>query len=179
MNMKKFLISLTVFVFTIFSVNAQETSTSTDTITTDKIATDSIPKDTLSKFAKFNKKAEKLFKIIPVPIVSYSTETGSVFGLAKFNTVRLVKSDSISTESSFSELITFSTTGQFKVVVASNLYLKENKFNIIGAVAYIEFPEYILGVGNVVSRDSVEQIKSNRLPFSNAFLVGINKANTF
>ena len=174
----KYLFSISFFFLTVFGVGAQDTTTATDTIKTDTVATDSIPPDTLSKFARFNKKMERFFKVFPVPIVSYSTETKSVFGLAKFNTVDLVKGDTVSTESSFSELITFSTSGQFKVVLASNIYLNKNKFNIKGAVAYIEFPEYILGVGNVVSRDSVEQIKSNRLPFSNAFLVGINKPNT-
>ncbi len=154
--MMKFLLSFLILDFPAFSLNAQEKA---DTTTT----------DSLSKFARFNKKAERVFKIFLVPIVSYSSKTGSVFGLAKFNTVNLVKSDTVSTESSFSELITFSTTGQFKVVLASNLYLKEDKFNIKGAVAYIEFPEYILGVGNVVSRDSVEQIKSNRHPFQMPF----------
>ena len=39
-------------------------------------------KDTLSKFDRFNKKAEALFKIIPVPIITYSSEAGNTFGLA-------------------------------------------------------------------------------------------------
>ena len=175
----KHIFTILLLFFTVLSVSAQETTTSTDTTKTDTVATDTTATDSLSKFARFNKKAERFFKIFPVPIVSYSTETKSVFGLAKFNTVDLVKGDTLSTESSFSELISFSTTGQFKVVLASNIYLNKNKLNLKGAVAYIEFPEYILGVGNEVYRDSVEQIKSNRFPFSNAFLVAINKANTF
>ena len=170
--MMKYLLA-TLLVFTIvFNINAQEASSSTDSTNTNTST------DTLSKFARFNKKAEKFFKVFPVPIVSYSTETGSVFGLAKFNTLPLIKGDTLSTESSFSELISISTTGQFKVVLASNLYLNKNKINIKGAVAYIQFPEYILGVGNEVDRKNVEQIKSNRLPFSNAFLIGVNKKNT-
>jgi hypothetical protein len=57
---------------------------------------DSLPssenkKDSLSGFDKFNKKAENLFKILPVPIYSYSPEAGNIFGLAKFNVLSLSK----------------------------------------------------------------------------------------
>jgi hypothetical protein len=147
-------------------------------LVTDTLASDTLAADTLSKFARMNKKAEKLFKIIPVPIVSYSTETGSVFGLAKYNVFDLVKGDTISTPTSLSELISFSTEGQFKVVVASNMYVKQDKINLKGGIEYVQFPEYILGVGNDVSRDDVEQIKTTRFAFSNAFLLGVNKSNT-
>jgi len=170
--MKKYLFALLTISCSFLSVCAQTPTAE------DSLSKDTEPADTLSKFAQFNKKAEHLFKIIPVPIISYSTETGSVFGLAKFNTVNLVKGDTVSTPSSFSELVTFSTEGQFKAVLASNIYLNKNKLNIKGAVAYIEFPEYILGVGNEVNRDNLEQIKTTRFLFSNAFLVGINKENT-
>ena len=170
--MKRYLFALLTISCTFLSVCAQTPTAE------DSLSKDTEPADTLSKFAQFNQKAEHLFKIIPVPIISYSTETGSVFGLAKFNTVNLVKGDTASTPSSFSELVTFSTEGQFKAVMASNIYINKNKLNIKGAVAYIEFPEYILGVGNEVSRDNLEQIKTTRFLFSNAFLVGINKENT-
>src|SRR5688572_8245872 len=49
----------------------------------------STQQDTLSKFDSFNKKAERFFKVAPVPIVAYSTEAGNIFGLAKFNTFHL------------------------------------------------------------------------------------------
>ena len=54
------------------------------------------PADTLSKFDQFNKKAEALFKVMPVPLISYSTDAGNVFGLAKFNTFQASKKDTIS-----------------------------------------------------------------------------------
>ena len=46
-------------------------------------------KDSLSGFDSFNQKAEHLFKILPVPLYSYSTEAGNTFGLAKFNLFNL------------------------------------------------------------------------------------------
>jgi hypothetical protein len=36
-----------------------------------------------------NDKMEALFKIIPVPLYSYSTEAGHTFGLAKYNLLDL------------------------------------------------------------------------------------------
>ncbi len=143
------------------------------------IPVDSIAPDTLSKFDKFNKKAEALFKVIPFPMVTYATETGVVFGLVKYNMVNLVKGDTISSASSFSELISLSTEGQFKIVLGSTLYLGEDRFNLKGLIYYITFPEYILGVGNVVSRDSIERISSNSFAFNNSFLYSPVKSRDF
>ena len=61
--------------------------------------------DTLSWFDSFNKKAEHLFKIIPVPIISYSQEAGQILGLAKFNAFQLSKKDTISQPSKISESV--------------------------------------------------------------------------
>ena len=175
--MLKYLLSFFLICIAFFNSKAQTTNAA-DTILADTLVTDTLEADTLSKFQRMNKKAEKLFKIIPVPIVSYSTETGSVFGLAKYNVFRLVKGDSLSSPSSFSELISISTLGQFKVVVASNIYIKQNNINIKGGIEYVQFPEYILGIGNDVSRDDVEEVKTTRFGFSNAFLWGFNEENT-
>ena len=51
--------------------------------------------DTVSKFDSFNKKMEHFFKVFPVPIVTYSTEAGSTFGLSKFNLFHHSKKDTI------------------------------------------------------------------------------------
>ena len=58
--------------------------------------------DTLSKFDKFNKKAEAFFKVFPVPIISYKQEAGTILGLAKFNAFHPVKKDTISFPSKIS-----------------------------------------------------------------------------
>ena len=144
----------------------------------DTLQVDSIAPDTLSKFAQFNKKAEALFKVLPFPMVSYSTETGTVFGLAKYNLVNLVKSDTVSSASSFSELISLSTEGQFKIVLGSTVYLNKNKIILQGEVQYIEYPEWILGVGNNVKRENAERIKTTRVVFNNKLLFAINKKKT-
>lgn len=123
------------------------------------------PKDSLSKFDKFNKKAEKLFKVIPVPIISYSTEAGNVLGLAKFNAFQPVKKDTISKPSKISELVSFSSKGRVNAVVANDLILAENKYKIISFFSYREVPEYIFGIGNDVSIDDVEEISTQQIRF--------------
>jgi hypothetical protein len=65
--------------------------------------------DTLSKFDRFNSKAEALFKILPVPMYSFSTEAGHIMGLAKYNLFKLSVNDKISQSSRLSEVVTFST----------------------------------------------------------------------
>ena len=128
-------------------------------------------KDTLTKFNKFNKKAEHLFKILPVPIYSYSTETGHLFGLAKYNIFRLVKNDTVSVASKVAGVFTFSSLGHISVGGGSSLNFGKGKYMLETGVGYKEFPEYILGIGNDVSRDGLEQIKVRKLSMLFKFFV--------
>lgn len=133
------------------------------------------PEDSLSKFDKFNKKAEKLFKVIPVPIVSYSSEAGNVLGLAKFNAFHPVKKDTISKPSKISELLSFSSKGRINAVVANDLILKENKYIIISFFSYREVPEYIFGIGNGVSIEDVEEISTQQIRFKTNPMIRVHK----
>lgn len=162
------------FIFFVFSTYsfAQEVIGSKDT---NKVETKTIAPDTLSKFTRFNKKAEALFKVLPFPMVSYSTETGTVVGLAKYNMVQLVEGDTISAASSFSGLASASTEGHYKVVLGGNLYLDQNKLILNGTIQYIVFPEYLLGIGNNVQRENLERIITERFAFTNYVLHSIDK----
>jgi outer membrane protein assembly factor BamA len=131
--------------------------------------------DTLSKFDATNKKMEKLFKIIPVPLYSYSTEAGHTFGLAKFNLIDLSKLDTISSPSRISEVMTFSTEGRVNISVATDLNWHQNRYMVIGYINYKQQPEYMLGIGNDVSIDSVEQVSTTRLKFVNYGLIQVVK----
>jgi hypothetical protein len=136
----------------------------------------SIPqKDTLSKFDRFNKKAEALFKIVPVPIITYSSEAGNTFGLAKFNLFNPSKKDTISKPSKLSEVLTFSTKGRVNLSVSNELILKENKYMIISYFNYKRTPEYLLGIGNDVSINDVEQITIDRIKFASVGMVRVKK----
>jgi hypothetical protein len=133
------------------------------------------PKDSLSKFDKFNKKAEALFKVIPVPIVSYSSEAGNIFGLAKFNAFHPVKKDTISKPSKISELVSFSSKGRVNIVLSNDLILKENKYIVLSFFSYREIPEYIFGIGNDVSIDDVEEISTQQIRFKTNPMIRVHK----
>ena len=135
----------------------------------------STPQDTLSKFDRFNAKMEHFFKVFPVPIVTYSTEAGSTFGLAKFNLFHPSKKDTISKPSKISEVATFSTKGRVNVSISNDLILKENKFMILSFFNYRKQPEYVLGIGNDVSIDNVEQVTVDRIRFYTSPLVRVTK----
>jgi hypothetical protein len=122
---------------------------------------DSLPaakKDSLSGFDRFNKKAEHLFKILPVPIYSYSPEAGNIFGLAKFNVVNLSKKDTISKASKLSEVFTASTLGRINASIATQLVFDENRYVIISYVNYKKEPEYIWDIGNTITDDPEQDI---------------------
>lgn len=129
--------------------------------------------DTLSKFDAFNKKAEAFFKVAPVPLISYSTDAGNVFGLAKFNAFQLSKRDTVSKPSKLSEVFTISTKGRINASVSNDLIFKENKYMILSYFNYKKQPEYLLGIGNDVSRDDKEQVVVDRIKFSSTALIRV------
>jgi outer membrane protein assembly factor BamA len=153
---------------------------------------DSVPLDSAkktSKFDEFNKKAEKYFKYIPVPIVSYNPEAGNILGLAKFNTFRLDSRDTLSGYSKISEVVTFSTKGHINISAATSLSFSQDKNMIMGYVNFKKTPEYIFGIGSDVRVDDVETITIQRIKFVNIYLrklisdfylgFGIDLTNTF
>jgi hypothetical protein len=150
--------------FPVYFAQAQETDK-------DQVDTTAVKTDSLSKFESTNAKMEALFKIIPVPLYSYSTEAGHTFGLAKFNLIDLSKNDTISSASKISEVLTFSTLGRVNVSVATELNWHNGRYMVTGYINYKKQPEYILGIGNDVSIDDVEEISFTRLKFVNYFLI--------
>jgi Omp85 superfamily domain len=126
-------------------------------------------KDSLSGFDRFNKKAEHLFTILPVPIYSYSPEAGNIYGLAKFNVINLSKKDTISKASKLSEVFTTSTLGRINASISTQLVFDENKYVIISYVNYKKEPEYIWDIGNTIT-DDPEQDIVNRFVFAGTAL---------
>lgn len=134
--------------------------------------------DTLTKFQKFSDKGEALFKILPVPIIAYSTESGTIFGLAKYNLIDLVKKDTISHDSKFNALVSFATKGQYKGVISGDMFLNENRLNLRAGVRYINFPSYIFGVGNDISANDIESVITKSFEFDIDALHSINTKRT-
>ena len=124
--------------------------------------------DTLSKFDKFNQKMERFFKYAPAPIITYSTEAGKRLGWQNSIFSTLLKKTTISKPSKLAEVVTVSTKGRVNISVANDLILKENKYMILSYFNYKKTPEYLLGIGNDVSLDDVEEVTVNRLKFATA-----------
>lgn len=136
-------------------------------------ADSTVQADTLSKFDRMNKKAEAFFKVVPVPLISYTTDAGNIFGLAKFNTFQVSKKDTISKPSKISEVVTISTKGRINASVSNDLIFKENKYMFLSSFNFKKQPEYLLGIGNDVSRDDKEEVIINRFKISSTALIRV------
>ena len=122
--------------------------------------------DTLSKFDKFNQKAERFFKVFPVPIISYSQEAGNIIGLAKFNAFNFSKNDTISLPSKLSGSVSFSTKGRININLGNDLIFDENRYIVLSTFRYIKQPEYLLGIGNDVSLDDIESVTNEHIEYN-------------
>jgi len=155
---KKSILIFSILLFSNQFINAQDDTTDSDS---------------LSTFAKFNKKAERFFKVFPVPIVSYSEEAGQILGLAKFNAFQLSKKDTISKPSKISGAVSFSSKGRININIANDLILKENKYMILSRFNYKKQPEYLLGIGNDVSIDDVEKVTTDKIEFNTVAMIRV------
>jgi len=142
---------------------------------TDSTAAAKDPSDTLSKFDRFNKKGEALFKYIPVPIYSHTLESGDIFGLAKFNLIELYKNDTVTRPSKISGVATTSTKGRVNVSIGTEFLLRNNNYIFLTYMNYRKTPEYVLGIGNDVNREDKESISNTRLRFNTVALRKVSK----
>jgi len=135
-----------------------------------KLPPDSTVKDTTAKKTT-GQKMENLFKYIPVPLYSYSSEGGNLFGLAKFNAFQLSKKDTIAEPSIASGVFSVTSKGRINASLATQLVFNENKFILLSFLNYKKQPEYLLPIGNTIYRDSegnvdsLEQITYERFRF--------------
>ncbi len=116
-------------------------------------------KDTATKKST-SEKMEHLFKYIPVPLYSYSSEGGNLFGLAKFNSFPLSKKDTVSEASILSGVASATTKGRINVSLATQLIFNQDKTIIISYFNYKKQPEYMTKIGNTIYRDSTDKIDS-------------------
>jgi len=128
-----------------------------------------------STFQRMNDKAEAFFKVWPVPIVYYGSETGTVLGLAKFNLFQLSKKDEISPPSKLEGIVTFSSEGQMALAGAATLNFAEDIWMYRGGFLYQDFPEYFFGIGNDVSVSDKEDLTLTNLTLDNQLLRRVGK----
>ncbi len=120
--------------------------------------------DTLSKFYRINKRFEKVFKYMPIPMYAYSFEAGHTLGLAKFNLFDMFR-DSITRPSRISGVFSVSTKGRVNFSLSTELILKKNKVIFLSYINYRKTPEFILGIGNDVKLKDLESISVDRFKY--------------
>lgn len=123
--------------------------------------TDSTQTDIIEVIGKlFKRKKEKEKKIKPIknlqaaflPTVGYSLQTGFSFvytGNVVFSTNR---KDTNQKVSSVFAGITYSLQNQIILPTIANIWTRNNKFNIILDNRFIQYPNYIFGVGDATSK---------------------------
>jgi hypothetical protein len=105
-------------------------------------------------FIRVNNKIYKIMMVYPAPIVTYSTETSWVFGLAKFQAFRLSKKDSLSHAASINGIAGFSLNGQAFLGIGSSLFFGQNKNRLQFEFSLGQFPEDFYGIGNEIVKNS-------------------------
>ena len=150
-----------VLIFLSISAFSQE-KTPKDSTDSNHPKRDSLIKD----IVRINDKVYRVMQYSPAPIISYSTETSWVFGLAKFNAFALNKKDTISQASSVSEVVGFSFNGQMYLDVNAIFRWNENKD--IGELTFglEKFPRQFWGVGNEIDPDSSALVTKSFLDIS-------------
>jgi len=150
-----------IFIFVSIAVFSQE-KTPKDSTSAIHPKRDSL----VSKIIRINDKVYRVMQICPAPVVSFSTETSWVFGLAKFNAFALNKKDSLSQASSVSEVIGVSFNGQMYLDINAVFHWNEN-INIGEFTFGLEkFPRQFWGVGNDIDPDSSALVTKSFLDVS-------------
>ncbi len=112
-----------------------------------------------SKFVRVNNKVYKIMQVVPAPIITYSSETSWVFGLAKFQGYDISKKDTISRASSVSGTVAMSLYGQFYTIISNTTYFGQNKNIISGSVDFEIYPhEWYISNGTNKSKDISELV---------------------
>jgi len=152
---------LVIFIFVSIAVFSQE-KTDEDSTSTIHPKRDSL----VSKIIRINDKVYRVMQYCPAPVVSFSTETSWVFGLAKFNAFALNKKDTLSQASSVSEVIGVSFNGQMYLDINAVFHWNEN-INIGELTFGLEkFPRQFWGVGNDINPDSSALVTKSFLDVS-------------
>ena len=138
--------------------------------------------DTLTfgdKANMFNSKMEVLIQYIPVPVFSYSEETGMLFGITKFNDFNigdtLPSSVGKTQPSMVSALVYYTQKKQFKINVETDLMFHQNKQNLKARATYLNFPLLFFGVGNDTKIEDGVSVLYEDVQFAGSFSQRIHK----
>ena len=156
-------ILIVIFIALSFMMEAQVNTQSIDTKKKNDTTAAPLHKAMIDKFKKVNDKIYSLMNYIPAPIISYSTETNWLFGLAKFNAFDLNKKDTISQASSVGATTAASLNGQMFLHIGSHFHWDKDRNIVDNSFGIERFPRAFWGVGNDINIDTSKLITKSFL----------------
>lgn len=123
-----------------------------------------------------SKESEKVYnatetfkgRFIVAPLIFYSPETSVGFGVAGSYLFHLGKGHTTHT-SSISPLLIYTLKNQFRALVKSDLYFKNNNYRLLSEVKWESYPNKFYGIGNVTIPEDEELFTSKNLNFYASF----------
>jgi outer membrane protein assembly factor BamA len=140
----------------------------------------SLPAQTVSQQDKENEqiyigKKGQDNRFIATPFLFYKTETSFGAGAAASYIFQLGPSRSTN-PSSITPFTIYTLKNQFRALVGSNLYFKENKFHLVSELRFEKFPSKFFGIGNTNQHSQGEDYTPEILDYSVSFSRRISRS---
>lgn len=108
--------------------------------------------------------------LVLFPFASFSPETRFAFGTLMINFFKLSQKDTIARTSNVRTALIYTTREQFIVSSEHTIFLKEEKYQLRGNIAYLRFPDNFYGIGNSTTTDNREFFDNRVLNFTGRVL---------
>ncbi|RYE17443.1 MAG: hypothetical protein EOP42_32295, partial [Sphingobacteriaceae bacterium] len=116
----------------------------------------------------------KQFIISVVPAAGYTLSTGLSAGLTS-NVAFFAEPEEHENLSSINSNLAYNQRSQITFRIGSNIWTKDNKYNLVGDWRLYKFPENTYGLGSASSSDALNPIKYNFLRFYETVLKQLAK----
>lgn len=110
-----------------------------------------------------SEKKAKATSFVALPVAFYTPETKLAFGGIAINMFRLDPTDTITRTSNIRTAAIYTTRNQFIFSSDFNVFLKEEKYQLRGNVAFLNFPDNFYGIGNDTRLQDEEVFGNNIL----------------
>jgi hypothetical protein len=108
--------------------------------------------------------APKRFNFSIVPSVGYTLSTGFAAGLTA-NTAFYAEQKQHENLSSITSILTYNEKSQLGFKIGSNIWTKDNDYNLVGDWRFYKFPESTYGLGSLTTVNNLNPVKYNFIRF--------------
>ncbi|UZR94784.1 BamA/TamA family outer membrane protein [Chondrinema litorale] len=115
-------------------------------------------------------KKMKKGSLVALPVAFYSPETKLAFGGIAINMFQLDPLDTLTRTSNVRTAAIYTTRGQFILSVDHNIFLKDEKYQLRGNVAFLKFPDNFYGIGNDTRLEDEEVFNNNIFNFTSRLM---------